>query len=104
MFPRLAIAALPAAAGLLSFLPFLSQIEPIAPTNWILIVLRESVAVGVLLIILFRLEPRLKALEISNDRQARAAFVLLVEQSVNEAVRSKARQEIADIDAKTPRP
>lgn len=98
---RLLIAALPALAGMA---PLIAQIEPVAPTSWLLVVLRESVAVGVLLIILFRIEPRLKALETSNDRSARANFMLLMEQSQNEVVKARAKQEISDIDAKVPRP
>lgn len=94
---RWAIAGLP---GLLALLPMLAQDAP--PTDWVTFVIREGVAVGVLIFILMRIEPRLKALEVSNDRQARAAFLLLMDHP-NLVVRERAKSEIQDIDSKTPR-
>lgn len=96
---RLLLAALPGAASLI---PLLAAGD--APSDWVTFFVREGVAVGVLIIILMRIEPRLKALEVSNDRQARAAFMLLIEHSNNPVIREDAKRQIADIDSKTPRP
>lgn len=48
-----------------------------SPANWVQIINTAGVA-GVLVWFLYKLEPRLRAIESSNDRQTRAIIVLTI--------------------------
>lgn len=75
-----------------------------ATPDWSVVVGQFGIA-GVLGFILVKLEPRLKAIEVSSDMLSRSMLLLVVAlDQANDATKQSARSLIRTIDAKYPAP